>query len=358
METTIAAPGVMEGNGAYNRYAKLPADGAALATPFLEAALKKIALEPGHQPIVIADYGSSQGKNSLAPMQVAIRSLRTRIGADRAISVFHIDQPANDFNSLFGVLSSDPGRYSRNDDLVYPCAIGKSFYGQVLPSNSVHLAWSSYAVVWLSRIPCLIPGHIFPPRSTGEVRAAFERQGAKDWETFLSLRAREMRPGARLVVVLPTLPRDGSTGFAGLIDHANEVLGEMVEEGSITADERAAMVLGSYPRRKEELLAPFKNGEFQNLILEECEIFELPDTAWAAYRANGDAHGLAHQQASFFRAAFVPSLASALTTNNDDNGEVILRFADSFRDRLVRHVAGHPAPYDTCVEICVFAKSG
>src|SRR5258708_3542511 len=193
--------GVMEGKGSYNKHARLPAGGAALAMPLLEKAVQSLELEPGEQSIVIADYGSSQGKNSMAPMQVAIRGLRDRIGPSRAISIFHIDQPSNDFNTLFSVLHGDSDRYVIDEPNVFPAAIGRSFYENVLPPNSAHLAWSSYAAVWLSRIPALIPGHFFYLFSTGSVRAEFERQSAKDWETFLSLRARELRHGGRLVIV-------------------------------------------------------------------------------------------------------------------------------------------------------------
>jgi hypothetical protein len=59
---------VMEGKGAYNKHARLPADGAALTLPLLEKAIKEVGLCSGDQPIVIADCGSSQGKNSLAAM--------------------------------------------------------------------------------------------------------------------------------------------------------------------------------------------------------------------------------------------------------------------------------------------------
>ena len=60
----------------------------------------------------------------------------------------------------------------------------------------MHLGWSSYAAVWLSRVPALIPGHFISIRSTGAVRAEFERQAAQDWEAFLTLRARELRPSS------------------------------------------------------------------------------------------------------------------------------------------------------------------
>ena len=59
----------------------------------------------------------------------------------------------------------------------------------------------------------------------------FERQGAEDWKSFLSLRAIELRAGARLVVVLPGLGDDSSSGFEPLFRHANEALAEMVTEG-------------------------------------------------------------------------------------------------------------------------------
>ena len=71
--------GVMEGGGSYNRHARVPAGGGGLALPLLEQAAQNIALDAGDQPVVIADYGSSQGKNSLAPMRAAIRVVRTRV---------------------------------------------------------------------------------------------------------------------------------------------------------------------------------------------------------------------------------------------------------------------------------------
>ncbi len=359
LDETKLPHGVMEGRGAYNRHAKIPAGGAALAAPFLEKAVQKIALDPEDRPLVIADYGSSQGKNSLAPLQIAISNLGPRLGPNRPILVFHVDQPSNDFNSLFEVLSSDPDRYTLDGANVFPCAIGRSFYEQVLPPNSVHLGWSSYAAVWLSRIPSLISGHFFPPSSTGAVRAAFERQGAEDWEAFLSLRACEMRPGARLVVVLPGLSDDGLSGFAEVMDHANAVLAQMVDEGTITAQERARMVLGTYPRRKRELLAPFaKEGQFRRLIVEDCEISVLPDAAWTDYQLDGDKEALATKQALFFRSVFMPSLASALTRVRDGDADALRSFADRLQEGLTRRLASQPASTDSFVETIVLAKCG
>src|SRR5215469_9632373 len=145
--------GVMEGKGFYNEYAAIPASGSALALPLLEEAARQISLDSSDRPIVIADYGSSQGKNSLAPMRAAIAVLRARVGTQRPIVVYHTDLPANDFSTLFEVLESDPASYLQDEHSVFPSAIGRSFYRPILPPSHVDLAWSSYAAVWLSRIP-------------------------------------------------------------------------------------------------------------------------------------------------------------------------------------------------------------
>jgi hypothetical protein len=358
MQDQLTSPhGVMEGGGAYNLHATIPAGGGNLALPFLEQAVRNVTLDGGDQPVVIADYGSSQGKNSLAPMRAAIAVLRARLGPDRPIFVVHVDQAANDFNTLFDVLHRDSDRYALDDPNVFPSAIGRSFYEQVVPRDHVHLGWSSYAAVWLSRIPTLVPGHFMPVRSTGDVRAAFEHQGAEDWRYFLSLRARELRPGGRLVVVLPALDDDGAAGLEALFDHANAALAEMVEEGAITADEHAHMVLGTWPRRRRDLLAPFAHeGQFHGLTVERCDLSTLPDAVWADYERDGNKEVLATRHARLFRAIFVPSLASALTGGGDNGAS--RAFADRLEDGLKRRLANRPLPLHSFVQTMVLAKQG
>jgi S-adenosylmethionine-dependent carboxyl methyltransferase len=344
----------MEGEGAYNQHAKLQESGGTMALPLLEKAARTVALDSGDEPVVIADYGSSQGKNSLGPMRVAIKILRTRLGPHRPILVYHIDKPANDFNTLFQVLENDPDRYGLEEPNVFPSAIGRSFYKEVLPPDHVHLGWSSYAAVWLSRIPSLIPGHFSVIGAAADVHAEFERQAAQDWKDFLSLRASELRPGGRLVIVLPALEEDKS-GFEDIMNHANAVLAEMANEGAILVEERERMVLGGYPRRKSDLLAPFvEDGQFQRLIVEHCGISVLPDAAWAAYQRDGDKDALATQHALFFRSTFAPSLASALIPVR--GADERRAFGDRLEAGLKRRLASNPVPVHTLVGTIVVAK--
>ena len=351
---TIPTHGVMEGGGSYNLHAKIPAGGGDLALPYLEKAARSCTLRSGSDPIVIADYGSSQGKNSLAPMRAAIRCLRTRVGNERAVVVIHVDQHANDFNTLFDVLHSDPDRYSTDDPSVFPSAIGRSFYENVFPREQVDLAWCSYAAVWLSRVPALIPGHFISLASTGDERAAFDRQAADDWRLFLALRAQELRPGGRLLVVLPGLSDAGASGFEPLFNCANAVLAQLVHEQVIGDDERKRMVLGAYPRRRVQLLEPFNaDGQFHALSVERCELLDLPDAAWADYQRDRNVDALVSRHAAFFRAIFVPSLASAV-------GDAGRReaFADSLEQKLKQRLCEHLTRFHSFVQVMVLAKQG
>ena len=84
-ESSSQPHGVMEGGGAYNRHAKPQAQGIGSALSLFEQVVRDTAIDDGNDPVVIADYGSSQGKNSLAPVRSAIRTLRARFGPSAAL---------------------------------------------------------------------------------------------------------------------------------------------------------------------------------------------------------------------------------------------------------------------------------
>jgi hypothetical protein len=181
-----AAPSPMEGHGAYNRSSRVQAAGLAAAIPLFRQAAETVPLAPAPEPVVIADYGCSEGHNSLIPMREAIAALRQRIGASRTISVVHTDLPSNDFSALFEALESDPDSYLRGEEATFASAVGRSFYRQLLPSGSVTLGWSSWSVQWLSRTPAVIPDQVQVAYShDANACAAFARQAAEDWRAFL-----------------------------------------------------------------------------------------------------------------------------------------------------------------------------
>src|SRR5262245_14344599 len=110
----------MEGGGVYNRNSAIQAAGGALASPLLVEAARKVPVDT--TSLVIADFGASQGRNSLLPLRTAITILRERAGTDVPISVVHTDLPENDFSTLFQLLESDPDSYLRHQPNVFSYA--------------------------------------------------------------------------------------------------------------------------------------------------------------------------------------------------------------------------------------------
>jgi hypothetical protein len=201
----------------------------------------------------------------------------------------------------------------------------------------------------------MIPGHFWIPRLTGALRAKFERQAAEDWETFLKLRAQELRPGGRLVVVLPSSPDDGKSQIHVGMNHINAVLATLVADGTIAAKERERMILLSYPRRTAELLAPFtRRGRFESLVAKECEVLKVPDPGWANYQRDHDRIKIATKHTGFFRATFMPSLASALAPGGGAEGRQL--FIDRLADGLMKRLVEEPAPLDLLVQVIILAK--
>jgi hypothetical protein len=320
----------MEGHGAYNRSSRVQAAGLSPALPLLEQAARTVPFSAGQQPVVIVDYGSSEGHNSLGPMGVAIGALRDRVGLERAILVVHTDLAENDFTALFRTLSADPNSYLHGDPAVFTFAVGRSFYEQLLPVGSVSLGWSSWAVQWLSRVPAPIPDQVQVAYSADPAaRAAFAEQAAEDWRTFLVQRGRELCPGGRLVLLTMAVDEAGDFGYRPLLEAMYAGLLKMTEEGFVSAEEARRMTIPTVGRSHADFLAPFReSGAFKGLSIEQIEIFAGEDRIWAQYESDGDAHAFGARWAAFSRASVFPTLAASLTGGQNDPRAI------SFVDRL------------------------
>ena len=334
------SPAPMEGRGGYNRRSAVQAAGASPALPLLEdAALAAVLPEGEASAVVVADYGSSAGHNSLAPMATAVATLRSRTGGDRSISVVHTDLPGNDFTELFSLLATDPESYLRQDSNVFASAVGSSFYGQILPSASVTLGWSAWAVQWLSRTPTSIPDHVQVACSRDQVvRATYARQAAQDWEAFLRCRSRELHPGGRLVVVTMASTDDGEFGYHAVMAALYDSLQELVASGLVAAEEVARMAIPTVGRTRVEFAAPFAAGDVGGLTLQRLDIFDGEDAIWQRFVSDGDASAYGAAWAAFSRASVMPTLALGLDGGADDPRveQFVTRLEAGMAERLSR----------------------
>ncbi|MGU3495513.1 hypothetical protein ACLBXM_15850 [Xanthobacteraceae bacterium A53D] len=312
--------------GAYAVDSDLQFLGAAAGLEMLSAAMEIVPLD--HRPLCIANYGSAGGKSSLVTISQALRTLRARAKNDQPISVIHVDRPENDFSHLFRLLHDHPDSRFMCDPQVYPLAVGRSIYGQVLPEATVILGWSVLSVQWLSRMPTDNAGHVWSAMAGAESQAIFQAQSDDDWQSFLDHRAVELAPGGCLVVVQPISGKDQPT-FRSLMTWFQQEISDMRTDGMLDADEAARMTVHMRERTPEQMRAPFTGGSYKGLRILAERISELPDPYWPAYQAGRDFQALSARYTNLFQCMFVPSLMLALNYSRSD------AFARAFRGRLL-----------------------
>jgi hypothetical protein len=350
-------PAPMEGRGAYNRSSRVQAAGLLPAVALFEQAAKAVDIESSPHPVTIADYGASQGHNSLLPMSAAIDTLRPRIRAERAVSVVHTDLPDNDFTALFRTLATDPDSYLRGRENVFPSAVGRSFYEQILPEDSVTLGWSSWSVQWLSRVPCDIPDQVQVAYSRdASAHAAYAKQAAEDWRHFLAARSRELRAGGRLVVLTMALDEQGAFGYRPLLEALYDTLENLRDIQLIDAAEIRRMAIPTVGRSRADLAAPFVGGAYRGLAIEDLSVFAAEDRIWAQYEADRNAQAFGATWAAFTRASVFPTLATAL-----DPGRGELRpklFMDQLTAGVANRLAAAPSKIVIPLAQMTLVKSG
>ncbi|MCH9666482.1 MAG: class I SAM-dependent methyltransferase [Actinomycetia bacterium] len=334
-ESSIVVQPEPTGSGSYSAAARLQAAGLQSAITLFEQAAAAVPLPDPPQPIAIADYGASSGHNALIPVGAAIAVLRKRTRPEHSVLVVHTDMPDNDFSALFRTLEDDPDAYLGKDRATFASAVGRSFFSQILPSNSVNLGWSSWAIQWLSRVPRVIEDHLHVAYCADEsVRDAYAKQGAHDWHEFVAFRGRELCPGGRLVVTTMAIGDDGEYGYRPLLAAMRDELDELQTNGLLTADEVSRMCIPTVGRRESDFMAPFApSGRFERLEIEHLEVFDAEDRFWARYRVDSDAEAFGARWARFARASVFPALSTALAGGAADS-----RAAEMF-DRLEAGVA-------------------
>ncbi len=334
-------------SGSYTAASRLQAAGLSGAIKLFEEAAGAVPLPKPPQPIVIADYGASTGHNSLLPVGAAIAQLRKRTRPEHSVLVAHTDVADNDFTVMFQTLEDDPDSYLKKDAATFASAIGRSFYSQILPSNSVNLGWSSWAIQWLGRVPAAVPDHLQVCYSRDEdIKAAYAKQAAFDWHEFVAFRGRELSPGGRVVVMTTAIGDDGEFGHRPLLRAALAELDDLVAQGLVTEDEVRRMCIPMVSRRASDFHSPFApKGRFERVEIEHLEVFDAEDRFWTQYQLDRDAEAFGANWAAFARASVFPSIAAAL-----DGGHTDPRRGE-FMDRLEAGVAARLAAEPEQVQI-------
>ncbi|CAH2079691.1 unnamed protein product [Thlaspi arvense] len=202
----------------------------------------------------IADFGCSSGPNTFHAVQNIIDTVKFKQLKENnegslmplEFQVFFNDQPNNDFNTLFRTL---PPSFQRE---YFSVGVPGSFYGRLLPTQSIHIGHTSYTTHWLSEVPkdvCVKnslawnKNYILCNNAIEEVTKAYKIQFIKDMRVFLEARAEEIVHGG-LMFVLGQCLADGvnmSETWQGIVvDTIGNCLMDMAKSG-LTSKEKVEL---------------------------------------------------------------------------------------------------------------------
>jgi hypothetical protein len=321
----------MKGGGYYDQHSTAQLSSIQAVQDWVDDAVASLPLPARAQPVTVLDLGSSEGRNAVRLMGAIVTGLRRR--TDQPLQTIYSDLASNNFNQLFANLE-EAQRAGVFGAGVYPGAVGGSFYGPLLPPGTVHLATCFNAVHWLDRLPAvpLTDDVVYRrPLSTRtvlaaspEVTAAFTRQAEHDLVRFLECRARELVPGAKLLLAGPG-DTDQARLWDGLFDVLNDACLDLVAAGRLEREGYERLTMPCYFRTVAELLAPLEQdgspvrGAF---AVDRAEVLEVPTPFLVDFRRDGDAAAYAGAYTGCLRAVTEPVVRSALNQPEGEDGTV------------------------------------
>ena len=325
------------------------------------AVARMTRLEPG-RPFVIADFGAADGGTSLDLMRRLADAFRAR-EPEREINIVYTDLPHNDFSTLFrltqGLLGGDARAPLAQVPNLYIFGSGTSFYRQVVGTGTLSLGFSATAMHWLSRRPCMIKDHVQAVGAAPAERDAFRAQALADWEAILLARARELRPGGRLVLANFCIDEAGRylghTGGIDMFDCFARHWRDLLDAGRIGAAEFVNATLQQFYKTPEEFAAPFRDPASAvsraGLSLAHISTMVTPCPFAEAFRTQRDA--------AAFAKAYVPTLRSWTETTFGgaldparpaaERAAILDAFYGAYEAAVARAPEGHGMDYVHCV---------
>jgi hypothetical protein len=292
-QRTVSA---MEGGGYYNQHSAPQRAACALGFPVWANACRALA-ETAPAVVRIADFGSSQGRNSVAPMKLALSILGGQV------EITHQDLPANDFNALIRLVNDPAETYVSDPKRVFAGARGGSFYRQQFPDASLHLAWSAIATHWMASIPNAPVDHVLAHRaSNGPNRDTWIRQAREEWRQFLHCRARELVRGGQFVQVGISRDAHDLGGTESFVELIVECL-----QGILAPEQLRSLVFPIMHRSREDWLDGLAHEDV-GFRVAEMTMTTTRDPHWEAFQASGDVEAYADAVVGVARAAYMAGL--------------------------------------------------
>ncbi len=272
--------------------------------------IKALRSADGQSHWTFSDMGCADGGTSLDLWRAVVQDLRQEDDSD--IQIVYADQANNDFNALVKILHGHTQfeSYLPDSQNVHVLESGSSFYTPIMAAASLHLGFSATAMHWLSQKPCDISDHVHMVGASGKELTTFAEQAARDWQTILLHRAREMVSGGKLVLVNFCKDQQGqylgNTGGINMFDQFNANWQALLQDGVVSQHEYQSMTLPQYYNTVDEFSAPLLDKTSAvyaaGLRLVDIETAVVPCPFAEDYKQ--------HQDAEKFAKAYIPTIRS------------------------------------------------
>ncbi|KAL1200902.1 Farnesoic acid carboxyl-O-methyltransferase [Cardamine amara subsp. amara] len=201
-----------------------------------EAISTKLNIDLTSKLANIADFGCSTGPNTFFAIQTILDAVENKYQQDIEFQVFFNDSSNNDFNSLFKTLP--PTRK------YFATGVPGSFFGRVLPRNTLHVGVSSFSIHFVSMIPKEFKNRDSPLWNKDIYCTGFSKKIEKlyldqykiDMEIFLNARAQELMSSGLLLLLggcLPNGVKMSETVNGMMTDIIGSSLSEIAKKGII-----------------------------------------------------------------------------------------------------------------------------
>ncbi len=344
----------MSEGGLYSLATKGAKDVIDIATPRVLDALGDINISSDR--FALADTGCADAGTSLEMIRRSIAQIQ-KMKPGVQITVIYADQPANDYNALIDIVH---GRtqfetWLGQFDQVFPLVCGTSFYQQSVPDHSLDFVFSATAMHWLSAKPRNLSAHVHMVGACGKELEAFASKARQDWETILQFRARELKPGSRMVLVNFCRDRQGrylgNTGGVNMFDTFNAIWRELVDQGRVSEREYRNMTLPQYYRTVEEFTEPLTNQHSAchqaGLRLDSIETGVVPCPFARQFEVDQDlkkfADGLILTIRSWNQSIFYAGLDANRST--EERQQLIEDYYQLYHQRVMADPTGHGMDY-------------
>ena len=227
--------------------------------------------------------------------------------SQQPIMVHHCDRPGNPWSVLFSNALSSPDSYLTLPN-VYMAGVGRNFYHRVFPENMLSVAYTTFALHWLSTHSSSENQLQRFVEKDPDFHAELRSLSNQDLHTFLSHRAAELRPEGSLILHLLTSEPSHAAYYHSLA--------EMTSEGLISPTPLRMCPVFLYYSTPEDLTAAV--GRVPSLRLTSLQVVNAYDPIYQKYLADHNAAEYAKLATMHFKAIADSGTSELFKTEKGD----------------------------------------